>query len=97
MPITEDQVKLLRMCACCADERVFAPADVAVRSGNDDLDFEEVPICNGCTWREDWRGAKQYDLRQPQDARNAWADATMAERQAALSGHFDGYQASEEV
>lgn len=96
MPITEDQVKKLTLCDWCGGDKVITPADVTLRAGNESVGFEDVHLCHACGDLEMWVRAPKLEIVQPEE-RKLWAEASMAERQAALMGYFEGCRPSEGV
>jgi hypothetical protein len=91
---TEAQAKALTICDACSDERVFSPADAVVRAGNEYAGYDDVHLCHACGDSEPWTRATKREIKQPAE-RQAWAEASMEERRAALAGHFEGFRASE--
>lgn len=94
MTITEDDLKALTMCDACAEQRVFSPADVVVRAGNEDVGFGDVHLCHACGDSETWVRATKREIKQPAE-RQVWASASVEECQAAMGGHFEGYRAGD--
>lgn len=99
MPITEDQLKKLTNCHDCGEDRIFSPADVTVRAGNDDPrhgdpGFEDVPLCDACGDSNQWVRAPKRAIAKS-DVRKTWDGLKRLEREALMVGYLEGFRAGD--